>query len=491
MLSIQQAHIRLRQIVQRGDELILWAGLLFPEWITAGHFMIIGAVNSGKTVLMRLLMQSTLSTIQPGSDRRAIIVDAKKNILPLLAGMKVTCPIVILNPFHEDSYAPDLAEDADTPAAASELSCILIKDTKTENPFWTNAARDLLGGVMKALIVTNPRKWTFAEVLDICSDLQRTKELLRSVPLTAYLVDLYLNGDERTLSNIRSTIAANLSGLREIANLWANTLKASPQRKISLRQWVHQESILVLGSDERLRAPMEAVNEVFMSLLTDVVLSLDDSDKRRIMLFYDEFQEGGVHRKILRLLTQGRSKGFWALLVLHTLPGLQSKYGDREAHAIATTCTNKAFTRQDCPQTARWAAQILGKAELLQYTRSHSDRKRLDKYSITEQVVERDVVMPAQLLRLPPANRQRFFAYFTSPAVGVLGGPVHFSHLLAPVARVPNFKQRPVKDQYYQPDVSHQPDKPKRKVKLADIPRITRKVLLEALNHENSHRDSH
>ena len=490
VMTMEQVYMRLMQTLQKGDELIIWAGQLFPEWVTAGHMMIMGAVNSGKTVLMRMLMQSTLPTIKEGSDRRAIIFDAKKNIMPLLAGMEVTCPIVILNPFHADSYALDWAEDVDTPAVATEVSHILIKDSKAENPFWTNAARDLFGGVMKALIVTKPRRWTLAEALDILSDLQRTKELLRSVPLTAYLEDLYLNGDERTMSNIRSTIAANFAGLREIANLSANTLKANPDRKISLRQWVHQESILILGSDERFRAPMEAVNQVFIHLLGNFVLSLDDSDTRRIMLFLDEFQECGRHRNMLRLLTQARSKGLWALIVLHTLPGLQAIYGDKEAKAIAATCTNKAFLRQDCPDSAFWAAQVLGKAEILQYNRSYTDSRCEDKYSITEHIVEKDVVMPSQLLRLPRTNRDCLYGYFTSPLLGVFGGPVNFSKLLRPLADIPNFKERPAEDQYFQSDSDDKPERRESEINLMDIPRMTRKALLEALKNENRDSDN-
>ncbi len=487
MLTMQQAYTRLMHMVQQGEELVLWAGLPFPECVTAGHLMIIGAVNSGKTVLMRMLMQSTLPTIKPGSNRRAIVYDAKKNALPLLAGMGVTCPIVILNPIHPDSHAYDMAADVDSPVVASEVARILIKkEDKGDNPFFAKAATDLLAGIMKALLVKKPGKWTFAEVLQIFSDLERTKDLLLSVPHTCDLVKEYLSGDDRTIGNIRSTISANISTLREIANLWANTLRANPDRKISLSEWIGQESILVLGNDERLRGPMETVNQLFIGLLGDFILSLDDSDTRRIMLFYDEFQEGGLHRSMLRILTQARSKGFWALIVLHTLAGLKAVYGENEAKAIAATCTNKAFLRQDCPETATWAEQVLGKAELQQYTRSHRDSKHDDNPSMTEHVVEKNVVTYSQLLRLPRANRERFYGYFVSPLLGVFGGPVHFSRILCPIADVPNFKTRPVEDQYFQSDLADQSENNVDELDLMDIPRMTRDTLLEALEDEDS-----
>jgi hypothetical protein len=486
LMTMQQAYTRLMHIVQQNDELILWAGLPFPEWASAGHQMIIGAVGSGKTVLMRMLMQSTLPAIKSGSDRRAILYDAKHDALSLLAGMKVTCPIVNFNPFCPNSFAYDMAADVNSPAAALDVARTLIKREKGENSFFADAARDLLAGIIQALIIKRPREWTFAEVLQIFSNSEQTKSLLHSLPQTRHIAEEHFNRDERTLSNVQYTITANSSMLRPIAALWANSKK-----KISLTDWLRQESILVLGNDERLRGPMEAVNELLISRLGELVLSLNDSETRRIMLFYDEFQEGGVHRNMLRLLTQGRSKGFWALIVLHTLPGLKAVYGEDQAKAIAATCTNKAFLWSDCPDTARYAEQVLGKAELLQYTRGHADSRYAGNYSMTEHVVEKDVVTFSQLLRLPQANRERFYGYFTSPLLGVFGGPVHFSKVLSPRADVPNVKERPAEDQYIQSDPTDKSNKraSKSEINLMDIPRMTRKVLLEALNNEDSDSD--
>ncbi|MCF7975534.1 MAG: type IV secretion system DNA-binding domain-containing protein [Phycisphaerae bacterium] len=490
-LTMQQAYIRLMRIIKSDEKLINWAGLPFPESIREGHFMIIGAIQSAKTVLTRLLMESTLPTIQPGSDRRAIIYDAKKNMLPLLVGMGVTGPIVTFNPCHADAYAYDMAGDVDSFAAASEVSRILIKGSRNENPFFADAARDLFGGILKVLLKTRPKNWTFSEALQIFSNLEVTKEFLLSVPETSNLVTEYLSGDDRTIGNIRSTISSNISKFREIANLWANTLRANPDKKLSMREWISQESILILGNEERLRSPMEAVNQLFISMLGDVVLSLDDSDTRQIMLFYDEFQEGGLHESMLRILTKGRSKGLWALIVLHTLPGLMSVYGEHEAKAIAATCTNKAFLRQDCPETARWAELVLGKAELLQYTRNHANGRYEAKPSITEHVVEKNVVTASQLLRLPLANRERFYGYFVSPLVGVFGGPVHFSKVICPIADVPNFKERPVEDQYFPADPADQSGKDAGKINLMDVPRMTRDILLEASEDDEDSDSDH
>ena len=58
---------------------------LLPQRVAYGHFAIVGATGSGKTLLQRLLMQSVLPRIGKGLDQRALIYDAKqsdKNLLP-------------------------------------------------------------------------------------------------------------------------------------------------------------------------------------------------------------------------------------------------------------------------------------------------------------------------------------------------------------------------------------------------------------------------
>src|SRR5689334_2341810 len=78
---------------------------LFPSEIATRHFAFIGTTGAGKTLLQRLLMQSALSKIGTGLGRRAVIYDAKQDILSILAGMGIHCPIHILNTLDARSIA--------------------------------------------------------------------------------------------------------------------------------------------------------------------------------------------------------------------------------------------------------------------------------------------------------------------------------------------------------------------------------------------------
>jgi hypothetical protein len=48
---------------------------------------------AARPLLQRLLLQSVLPRIGTGLDQRALIYDAKQDVLSLLAGMGLRCPI--------------------------------------------------------------------------------------------------------------------------------------------------------------------------------------------------------------------------------------------------------------------------------------------------------------------------------------------------------------------------------------------------------------
>ena len=123
-----------------------------PARLATGHWAIVGATGSGKTLLQRLLMQSVLAQIRAGSGHRALVYDAKADVISILAGMHLACPVVILNPFDARSVAWDMARDITSPAAALQAATLLVPEAKNDsNPFFTNAARQLLHAVIQAL----------------------------------------------------------------------------------------------------------------------------------------------------------------------------------------------------------------------------------------------------------------------------------------------------------------------------------------------------
>ncbi|MCC7230343.1 MAG: type IV secretion system DNA-binding domain-containing protein, partial [Fimbriimonadaceae bacterium] len=161
---------------------------------------------------------------------RAFVYDAKLEVLPQLAGMDLHAPVIVLNPFDQRSVAWDMAVDITEPATAKQVAAIFIpEEKKASQPFFSDAARQLLEGVMVAFILTRPHQWSLRDVLIALKSASRLTDVLSSTPVTKDLVETYLS-NERESKSIIATISTKLGPLDVVAALWD-----SAETKVSLR----------------------------------------------------------------------------------------------------------------------------------------------------------------------------------------------------------------------------------------------------------------
>lgn len=480
ILPIKQVRRMLLRTMHAGQQFLLWAGLPLPEHFSADSFLILGALGSGKTVLLRMLLQSVVARIKPGSDWRALVYDAKQDMLGLLYGMALHCQVIILNPFDRRSYAWDMAKDINSPSAALEFASLMIPREKGENAFFSLAARDLVAAVILALIITRPGQWTLGEVLNILSSGKRTKRLLYSVPQTRNIAEEHFSRNSRTLTSVQYTITGYASEFRAIAALYEKS-----ERKYSLQQWLKEESILVLGNNEELRTSIDAINRMIFNRITELLLSQSESDRRRSWIILDEIKEAGRFDGLGRLLTKGRSKGVRTAISSQTVEGMHETYGEKHGEDIMSLCGHKAFLRTDSPTTAEWCARVLGESHVLQFTESFTNGSHNSSTTINDGYAKHQAVMPSQLMRLPRADRRRFYGYYVSPGIGVYSGPVYFSRALRDPSDVPNFVGRPVEDQYNTDQPVGEKSDGRDEVRLEDIRPMTAERAMEILRDES------
>ena len=456
VISIHQADRIVRRMIQPGEHVVRWAGLPLPDHMCANHLLLCGGTGSGKTVMLRLLLQSLVDRVIPGSDTRILLYDPKCEMMSLLDGMDCQCPIDLHQAFDTRSVGMDFSNVIDSLASALQMSRILISTDdsadNSPNAFFYHAARDLLAAVLQAFVITKPHNWTLAEVMLTLSSRERTEALLRSCPQTRAQADEHFN-DSEALTNVFYTITAYVSMLRPILSLYT---KASEQ--ITLKEWINQESILILGTAQELRAPQQAINSVVIERMSDLLLAQGESDTRQTWIIIDETRELSYCKKaISRLLDMGRSKGVRIVIVIQTIEGFRATFG-KYADEIANMCGNKAFLQNDSQLTAEWAAKTIGDAEYQIWSQSRDRKSRDNPSSISERIHNHQAVLPSEIMRMHRANRRRFYGYFVSPSVGCFGGKVKFSRILAERGNVADFIPRPPEDQYFSEEsVSHSP----------------------------------
>jgi hypothetical protein len=298
---------------------------------------------------------------------RALVYDAKLEVVPQLEGMDLQAPVLILNPFDKRSVAWDMAVDITEPATAKQIASIFIPDEKNSSqPFFANAARQLLEGVMVAFILTRPQQWTLRDVLVALKSGSRLIAVLSSTPETKDLVETYLSNDKESKSII-ATIGTKLGPLDVVAALWE-----SASSKVSLRDWLSSESILVLGNDEAYRSSLDVINQVIFKRVVELLLAQPETTLGRTWFFLDEVKEAGNLDALGRLMTKGRSVGASVVLGFQDIDGMYESFGENQAKSILGQCSTKVFLRLDSPETAKWAETVFGEYEAIELKQSAS-----------------------------------------------------------------------------------------------------------------------
>lgn len=378
LISFEQARQTAASKRTAEDRCLFWGGLELPLKCGTEHFCVVGESGSGKTKTIHLLLKSVLPTIEPGSNCRAVLFDAKGDLFSVLSALKLKCPVMTLHPFDRRGVAWDIAADVKDPMVAIEVATILIPEKSDDRePYFPNAARALLSGVMESFLRTAPGKWTLRDVVLALRYPERTRALLRTCKEARYLVSKYAN-ETRTASDIASTVENSMRRLSFVAAAWEHATE-----RISLEDWVaNQESVLLLGRSPQMESTLAELNRAMLFRLAQLIRSQseavrDPSGKppRQTWIVVDELRDAGRLDGFNSLLVEGRSKGACVVLGFQDIPGLHTVYGANLANELVGLCANKAFLRTGDSTTQSFASDCFG----------HQDIE-LPRFSVTEGV---------------------------------------------------------------------------------------------------------
>lgn len=428
---------------------IQWGDLMLPISEATAHFLAVGATGSGKTTMLRLLLQSILPLIRKGQDQRALLYDAKQDLMPLLSAICPDTRVVTLNPFDSRGAAWDLAKDVREPRVAVEIAFTLIPRQHESQPFFADAARHLLYGVMISFMLSE-FDWSLADVIRALKNMKLLKQVLRRHPETRDLIGQYLY-DPRLAANIQSTIATKLLPLEPIAACWETATE-----KVSLEAWVREEWVLVLGNSEICRSTIDAINRCIFKRACDLTLHLSESPTRRNWFVVDELADAGKLEGLVPLLKKGRSKGAAVALAFQSVSGLRDTnlYGPHFTDELLGQIGNRFIGRLECHTTAEWASQLVGDQLINVESESHTTSHQGGSHTVNSQETIRRAVLPGEFMDLEPCSRDAGMnGFFLVRQAGAffahLDGEWLFDHaLIPPRPDVPELILRPVDAQY-------------------------------------------
>jgi hypothetical protein len=348
---------------------IYWAYSVMSLKDAVGHFLVVGTTGSGKTVQIRLLMQSVFKNFGKGLNQRAVVYDGKREYIPILLGMDIKVPIHILNPFDARSVPWNIAEDVNTPAAAWQIASIFIPEEHSVQPFFADASRQILYGVLYALLKTAPYKWTLRDVVLICRNKERISRTLGLTEETKEIRENYFS-EKKTLNGILSTLDTKLAPVRIVAALWDWSVIKRKAVGVSVHSWIKGESIFVLGHHVKFSESVTKINAALLRTFSDVIVSQPDTSIPSSWLFLDELREGPKVESLASINNQGRSKGAVLVMGIQNLSGFQHVYNDKLAEEILGQTRYKSCLRIDSHTTAKWVQEHFGEQLVVEQNRS-------------------------------------------------------------------------------------------------------------------------
>ncbi len=245
-----------------------------------------------------------------------LIFDPKRDVIPLLKGIAPDSDIIITHPFDKRGAAWDISADCNEPRVAIELAFTLIPSYPESQPFFSDASRHLLAGVLISYM-WRKLPFSFADVLRALSSARLMRRVLLACPHTRQLVGSYFY-DKKLVGNILSTIATRLLAFQPIAACWETATE-----KFSISEWITSERILVLGSSEISANTFLALNSALFKRACDVTLDQNDSKTKRSWFVIDEVSDAGKLPGLGSLAKKGRSKGASIVLAFQSIEGLR------------------------------------------------------------------------------------------------------------------------------------------------------------------------
>jgi type IV secretory pathway TraG/TraD family ATPase VirD4 len=436
------------------------------NWLTFGlydidasaHFMALGTTGSGKTIVMRMLMQSVLPTIGLGYGVRAIVYDAKCDVMSTLATFCDPELICNFNPFDERGVAWDLCRDITEPRMATQMARILVPEIQESQPYFSSACRDILDGIMVSFMLSGI-DWSLADVLRAASSKSLALRVIKKHAESEMMLANYFRARQGSTSDVFSTLSSKLMPFRSVAACW----EAAKHRQ-SLTEFFKGEGVVVLGNSEESRTPINAVNRMLFKRATELLLGKPEYTPERTWFFIDELTEAGRLDGMVSLLKKGRTKGARVAIAFQTISGMRSSsnFGREQTDEIVGLIGNRFFGRIECPESAEYASKVFGEAEIIQKSTSYTSGGQGPTTTNSFNNIVTRVVLPSEFMSIPICNLENGLLGFVSISnhgcsrIDIPPGELFNGWLLPPDRTVPDFLPRDSIHQFLKPWTSEQ-----------------------------------
>jgi hypothetical protein len=332
------------------------------------NVFVVGAVGTGKTLIIKGYLASLLPCVYKYPKWRAVVVDPKGDLAETVSAAVPRHKIQLLNFGSADTLVWDVAKDTGGKATAiQQITHQLIEVQEETQPFFTQAARAILQAVMLALSLQAPGVWRFPDVFFVLRSLKRTEVILSLRQATREVFDTYA-ANPRVMNDVFATLVARLADFSPIAAIWSHAQHEHPERTFSISDFVRGNSVLLIQMQARASVSQGVLFGLILESLTQELLdqetgqsALDPANSRRTLLTIDEAPR--VKSDLLTLITNGRDFGIGTLLSCQSLDAMLQFYSQDKLNALLNEFHTMAFLSANSPTTLKWMAERLGNTD--------------------------------------------------------------------------------------------------------------------------------
>lgn len=370
------------------------------------HVMILGSIGAGKTQVIRNIMKSVIARFRSGPADRLIIYDNKSDVTE---GLPVDdSEMILLAPWDQRTWAWDVAKDILNDVDATEIAKRLIP--KSDDPFWSNAAQQLLVAVFIKLQRERGTDWSWKDINTELSDPYALADAVKRYnPAMQTLME---DPTSKTAQSVITTLATFSLTIRLLTQAWDNvdpiTNKTYEEGrvipKISFREWaltpIVERRVIVMQGNKRYQTLEQAYVQSIISAFGAIMNSpeMTDDKNRRIWFFLDEFPQLGKLEGFAPYLEVGRSKGLCVILGLQDISQLREIYKQDAAASWAAICGTFIICRSQGVDTLEWLRKFFGERQIMRLSRSTSKSGE----SLSEQASKEPIVKDHEILDLGP-----------------------------------------------------------------------------------------
>lgn len=422
----KKAELLRREYVDLGR---LFFGGLYLSWsqsLATTGFLIIGAIGTGKTLLIRALQNTVLPLIGKldaagqTPDLRAIVYDRKGSEIHFLRKVS-SCEIWNMNAFVRGGAVWDIALDITEPVHCEAFAEICIPiDPNEKQKYFDEAARSLWAGVLEVFLKRKVRNWSFFDLIHALRNEARLRAVLVETEEGRDLIRLYLSNRETAL-DVMSTIGNKTKNFRFIAYMWDHAVRDEGEKlKMSLTEFVHGDpGILLLVHSHRAAPAVRAMNNAMLFRLTQLLLDLPDSRTRQLWCFADEARSLGSleGNNLSSFIVEGRSKGGCFVGGTQDLDGWLDANTEKRGRELIGQLANRAVLGLRSETTAEWAAKMFGEYEAFEYDESSTKNDGGGSSTVRQQLVKRQAVLPSEFDLPETGPENGLTGFFAVPCI--------------------------------------------------------------------------